>query len=137
MKAYQALAGIPYIGPALGAAAAGTVIAAGGAYAANVAGIAHGGLDNVPAERTYLLDKGERVVSPAQNRDLTSFLSRQNRPNGGVVPQVVINAAPGVESSVRRENGNVIVEQRLRALVRDEISMQSSPGGMLDRGFAI
>lgn len=40
MKAYKALAGIPYIGPALGAAAAGTVIAAGGAYAAKVSGLA-------------------------------------------------------------------------------------------------
>lgn len=36
---------------------------------------AHGGLTNVPAEQTYLLDKGERVLSPSQNKDLTSFLN--------------------------------------------------------------
>lgn len=57
---------------------AGIVLASG---LANVASImsakpaAHGGLDYVPAETTYLLDKGERVVSPKQNKDLTEFLS--------------------------------------------------------------
>ena len=35
---------------------------------------AHGGLDYVPAEQTYKLQRGERVVSPKQNEDLTSFL---------------------------------------------------------------
>ena len=37
-------------------------------------GAAHGGLGYVPAERTYLLDRGERVLSPRQNEDLTDFL---------------------------------------------------------------
>lgn len=41
---------------------------------APVAGIAHGGLDYVPSESTYLLDKGERVLSPRQNKDLVSFM---------------------------------------------------------------
>ena len=35
---------------------------------------AHGGLDFVPAETTYLLNRGERVLSPRQNEDLTSAL---------------------------------------------------------------
>jgi len=39
MKAYNALASIPYIGPVLGAAAAGTVITAGTLYAAKAAGV--------------------------------------------------------------------------------------------------
>lgn len=39
MKAYGALADIPYVGPVLGAAAAGVVIAAGGIYAAKASGI--------------------------------------------------------------------------------------------------
>lgn len=39
MKAYNALAGIPYVGPFLGAAAAGVVIAAGTTYAAKATGI--------------------------------------------------------------------------------------------------
>ncbi|MGP9517535.1 hypothetical protein [Psychrobacter sp. AOP7-C1-14] len=38
-------------------------------------GIAHGGLDYVPKEATYLLDKGERVLSPRQNKDLANFMA--------------------------------------------------------------
>lgn len=38
-------------------------------------GIAHGGLDYVPKESTYLLDKGERVLSPNQNKDLNRFMA--------------------------------------------------------------
>lgn len=47
----------------------------------SVAGIFHGGKDYVPKEATYLLDKGERVVSPRQNQDLTSFLASQREMN--------------------------------------------------------
>jgi hypothetical protein len=78
IKAYQAMAGIPFIGPALGAAAAAAVIAYGGARLgitqALGLNIAHGGLDYVPKEQTYLLDRGERVLSPNQNRDVTDFI---------------------------------------------------------------
>lgn len=47
----------------------------------SVAGIFHGGKDYVPKEATYLLDEGERVVSPRQNQDLTSFLASQREMN--------------------------------------------------------
>lgn len=85
VNAYASTAAIPIIGPALAPAAAAAAI--GGASAAATAGIAagkgmavgvaHGGLDYVPSESTFLLDRGERVLSPRQNRDLTSFLSGQ------------------------------------------------------------
>jgi len=80
IKAYEAMAGIPIIGPALGAAAAAAVMLYGGARlgvveALGIAGAPHGGLDYVPKEATYLLDRGERVLSPVQNRDLTEFLA--------------------------------------------------------------
>lgn len=39
---------------------------------------AHGGLDFVPKEQTFLLDKGERVLSPRQNKDLTGALANGN-----------------------------------------------------------
>lgn len=54
------------------AAAVATMI--GGMAYVGVGAIAHGGLDYVPKEQTYLLDKGERVLSPSQNNDLTKFL---------------------------------------------------------------
>jgi hypothetical protein len=44
---------------------------------------AHGGLTNVPKEQTYLLDKGERVLSPNQNKDLTNYMNQGKMGNGG------------------------------------------------------
>lgn len=67
--------------PAFGikmAAAAKAQLAAG-----KLSGALHGGLDNVPNEATYLLQRGERVLSPNQNTDLTSFLSGDTSAAGG------------------------------------------------------
>lgn len=47
-------------------AAAGKGAAAGGAF--------HGGSEFVPSEQSYQLQRGERVLSPRQNTDLTDFL---------------------------------------------------------------
>ncbi|WP_086932195.1 hypothetical protein [Agarilytica rhodophyticola] len=141
MGAYSALASIPYVGPFLGAAAAGSVIALGGAYAADVAGIAHGGLDNVPKESTYLLDKGERVLSPRQNQDLTSFLDDNNagRQQGDVT--VIVNEAPGVQNDISysQQNGKTVVtiDQKIREITRDEMLIQSAPGGLLDKTYMV
>lgn len=40
-----------------------------------LAGVAHSGLDSIPREGTYLLDRGERVVARDTNRDLKDFLA--------------------------------------------------------------
>jgi hypothetical protein len=60
-------------------AAAAAVMATGMGFVASIRGvgmnIAHGGLDYVPREQTYLLDRGERVLSPNQNQDLTDFMA--------------------------------------------------------------
>ena len=85
--AFSALAGIPIIGPALGAAAAAVAIIAGLARVSQIKGqtyAAHGGYTNVPKEQTMLLDKGERILSPSQNQDLTNFLNNQGGAGGGI-----------------------------------------------------
>ena len=46
----------------------------------NNQGMAHNGIDNIPREGTWLLDGGERVLNPQQNKDLTNYLN--NRQNG-------------------------------------------------------
>lgn len=79
----------------------------------NVAGVAHGGLTNVPSESTFMLDKGERVLSPNQNRDLTNFLKGQG---GGVT---IINNAPGVRHRQGDSPNEIIaeaVDQAVRAV---------------------
>jgi hypothetical protein len=65
--------------------AANAAIGSSIALAAGAGGALHGGMGFVPKETTYLLDRGERVVSPEQNSDLTDFLS------GGRMVQVVVN----------------------------------------------
>ncbi|MEO3879266.1 phage tail tape measure protein [Rheinheimera fenheensis] len=93
LNAFASTAAIPIVGPALAPAAAGAAgtIASGFAAAAIVgatgtlAGMAHSGLDYIPNEGTWLLDKGERVLSPRQNQDLTRFLGAVNQDGGRAV----------------------------------------------------
>jgi hypothetical protein len=72
VAAYNAMAGIPFVGPALAVVAAAAAVAAGLANVAqiesqSVSGVAHGGLDYVPREGTYLLSPGEGVLKPEEN----------------------------------------------------------------------
>ncbi|WP_179988400.1 MULTISPECIES: tape measure protein [unclassified Acinetobacter] len=89
-KAYDAVVGTPYVGPyiapAIGAAAAALQVAqAASIKSVGLTGMAHDGINNIPEEGTWLLNKGERVLNPSQNRDLTNYLNQvqtggQNRP---------------------------------------------------------
>lgn len=44
-----------------------------------LAGMAHDGIDDVPREGTWLLDKGERVVDSRTNKDLKNYLNSSNQ----------------------------------------------------------
>ena len=44
-----------------------------------IKGQAHDGMDSLPSTGTYMLERGERVVSSRANRDLTQFLAESNR----------------------------------------------------------
>lgn len=69
MDAYAAInktmASVPF---PLNLIAAGAVGASAFANVNAIRGVAHGGLDYVPREGTYLLDEGERVLSPSENQ---------------------------------------------------------------------
>ncbi|WP_444905098.1 hypothetical protein ACJJIU_10415 [Microbulbifer sp. CnH-101-E] len=75
MGAYNAMASIPYIGPVLGAAAAGAVYVTGGLAAAKITGMAHDGIDAVPEDGTWLLQKGERVTTSETSAKLDRTLA--------------------------------------------------------------
>lgn len=51
------------------------------AFTPNISGMAHNGIDNIPKEGTWLLDGGERVLNPEQNKDLTNYLSDRQSAN--------------------------------------------------------
>lgn len=74
---------------------------------ASLGGMAHSGIDNVPKEGTWLLDKGERVVDSRTNQDLKTFLANANTggASGGksTVNVKIINNGQPVEAKVHSE----------------------------------
>ncbi|EEY94023.1 tape measure domain protein [Acinetobacter junii SH205] len=87
ISAAWASAPFPYNLPAVAMATVetGALQATLQAFTPNISGMAHNGIDNIPKEGTWLLDGGERVLNPEQNKDLTNYLSQvqtggQNRP---------------------------------------------------------
>ncbi|MEM9994300.1 MAG: hypothetical protein AAGE79_09220, partial [Acinetobacter pittii] len=73
-ETYKSVSMIPMIGPYIAPAMAAGAVAVQLAQAAsiksvNLTGMAHDGIDNVPKEGTWLLDGGERVLNPQQNKD--------------------------------------------------------------------
>jgi|26BtaG_2_1085354.scaffolds.fasta_scaffold00621_5 hypothetical protein len=113
---FDALSAIPLIGPYIampGAVAASAIQIAqaagiGGMAAPSVSGIAHGGLDYVPKESTYLLDKGERVLSPRQNKDLANFMSNGQKSSAGNI--TINNNSSAQVSASQGPNGEVTIE---------------------------
>ena len=134
-----ASAPFPYNVPAVAMAAleTGALAAAAQAITPSFSGIAHGGLDYVPKEQTYLLDKGERVLSPNQNKDFTNFMQGNQTSGGGVGEiNIVVSVDAKGNSSMTGDTadnlGRVMakqVEQTARNVVRKEL-MQ---GGMIDK----
>lgn len=119
----------------------------------SVSGIFHGGKDYVPKEATYLLDKGERVVSPRQNQDLTSFLASQremtqynainsNPTNGSATvlePIVNVYVMEGQTADVTR-NDDGSLDVRIRQIageVAEQVFLQGiqNPNSRISKAF--
>lgn len=93
INAFASTAAIPIVGPFLAPAAATAAIAAttpmvGAVASLSLAGMAHDGIDSVPREGTWLLDKGERVVDQRTNADLKDFLSSGGEGGGDMTVNV-------------------------------------------------
>ncbi|KGJ92120.1 tape measure protein [Colwellia psychrerythraea] len=83
LATFASISAIPVLGPAAapGAMTAALAVAtpmAGAitAASAGMAGMAHDGIDEIPREGTWLLDKGERVVDSRTNQDLKQALNK-------------------------------------------------------------
>ena len=118
INSYASAAAIPVYGWAIApevaaAALTATEIMAGAATTAaagSMAGMAHDGIDYVPREGTWLLDRGERVVDSRTNEDLKTFLSQSGGNQGNTAsnqPQWIINvneAPPGTTATIDEAN---------------------------------
>ena len=94
ISAAWASAPFPYNLPAVAMATVetGALQATLQAFTPNISGMAHNGIDNIPSEGTWLLDGGERVLNPEQNKDLTNYLNdRQSANTQAASPTVVDN----------------------------------------------
>ena len=70
-------------------------------------GMAHDGINNVPSEGTWLLDKGERVVDSRTNSDLKKYLAGQRQQ----APQITINNNANADVQTRQNSdGSVDID---------------------------
>jgi hypothetical protein len=81
----------------------------------------HGGMTNVPREQTVLLDKGERIVSPKQNEDLTEFLkNKNNQSNVHIEKLSILENATNAENllNISKSSWEEIVEAQIVPALR-------------------
>lgn len=132
----------PYIAPAMAAAAVGLQLAqASQIKSVGLTGMAHDGIANVPKEGTWLLDGGERVLNPQQNKDFTNFIANQKQQRGSGV-NININVPPGYTARERRlSNGDVtidVVKQEIeQAFTRLGTQANSHESQMMQQGFMV
>lgn len=97
---------------------AGATVVKGLAYVASIKGIAHSGLENVPETGTYLLKRGERVLSPEQNEAISTVGGGQMTQTNyfTIMPNV---SSPGALLSMSDKDWKDILEARVIPAMRD------------------
>ncbi|MFX9653341.1 transglycosylase SLT domain-containing protein [Acinetobacter baumannii] len=114
-------------GGAYGSVLAGVVRATGYASvgimaAQTIQGMAHNGIDNIPREGTWLLDGGERVLNPQQNKDLTNYLNnRQNGSSDG--PTVNVYTLPR-QTATATQNDDGSLDIRIQQVAEQTVATQ-------------
>lgn len=111
---YATVSALPVVGPYLAPVMAGAAVALQMAQAATLgsvtlSGMAHDGIDNVPKEGTWLLDKGERVVDSRTNADLKGYLQDARSQNGGGA-NIVINVPPGYTAQRSQQGDREVID---------------------------
>lgn len=148
LSAFTAMIGVPYVGPAIAPGAAIAATAAAGVLMTGVgsalSGQAHAGIDNIPREGTWLLDGGERVLSPAQNKDLTGYLQRVNavdaasKPGGGSMNVEVHNYAPAqVDVQQDGDRMKVFIREAKRQIAGDLARGNGDVSKALSAGWGV
>ena len=122
-----AMASLASFGANSAPASAGIIATTAVAKVAALTGQAHDGIDSVPREGTYLLDKGERVVDSRLNGDLKQFLGNANQSQVTNNPTLNFNVsgsdAENVEAMLRNNRGQF--EGMIREIYNE--SAQNSP----------
>ncbi|EAA9303375.1 hypothetical protein BHZ80_27715 [Salmonella enterica] len=104
-------------------------------------GMAHDGIDSVPREGTWLLDRGERVVDRRTNADLKTYLAKKQE--GVRVNNVVVNSSSsltvnnnGQEKDDKAMDYSAMVDtlgDSIKTMIRKEVMEMIRDGGELSR----
>lgn len=95
----------------------------------NLSGQAHSGIDYIPREGTWLLDKGERVVDARTNTDLKNFLQSSNEGLSGFSVNVPVTISGGDVSEAEGKQLGMMIKQSVMSIIQE----QQRPGGVLNR----
>jgi tape measure domain-containing protein len=122
------------LGPIMGVPAASLIRGLGYASvgmiaAQTISGMAHSGIDNIPKEGTWLLDKGERVVDARTNADLKDFLQTSNKSYSNITVNVPVNVGNGGLSEDDGKAVGNMIKQSVLTIINEEMR----PGGKLNR----
>lgn len=132
LNAFSSTAAIPIVGPIMAPAAMSAALAVASPMAAtaitaatsSLAGMAHSGIDEVPREGTWLLDRGERVYTNESAERIDEMYSKIVGPGGpggagGSGMTLIVNNQygpdVGVSPSVLDENTMEIILERVDA----------------------
>lgn len=118
---------------AMAALKTGALAAAAQAIMPSVSGQAHDGLANVPKEGTYILDEGERVVRPSDNKKLTKFLDGKGSGTGNNITTNVTIASDGKADVQSNHTLGKELGQAINAAVQKTLRTELRQGGMLAR----
>lgn len=100
------------------------------ALAHGLAGMAHDGISEVPREGTWLLDKGERVLSAKQNADLKDFMNK-----GGANVTNVFQISAGVAGTVRAEIMKTI--PAIEKMAKNSVESALRSGGSMSKAAGV
>ncbi|WP_180086720.1 tape measure protein [Acinetobacter sp. YH12226] len=96
-----------------------------------IAGMAHDGIDNIPKEGTWLLDKGERVVDSRTNADLKSMIANQK--NGGGNVEINVHVTDSGVTTQSNQSDQKQLGQMIGNAVRAVIRQEQRQGGLLSK----
>lgn len=121
--AYASASAIPVVGWVMGPIAAAAALAAGLANVSAIKGMAHDGIDSVPEDGTWLLQKGERVTTAETSAKLDNTLAKVQAGmaarSGGAVSQpmnITINQ-PGVTNAREARESSAAVQRAVARAV--------------------
>lgn len=131
INAFASTAAIPIVGPFMAPGAAAAAIAAtspmvGAVASLSLAGMAHDGIDSIPATGTWLLEKGERVTTAETSAKLDKTLSDiQSGGTGAPVVNLYEDASKAGQVSNRQENGQNVIDIFVSNIMSDGKAQQA------------